>query len=111
MDKEGYASTGALPNLRKYDLDVTDWENVYKTILSIGPVHGLVNNAGVAVIESFFDVTKSGWDELHNFFIIIYLKILNIENKLGLLRTFLRLDTKLLLLYNNLTQKSCNTNK
>lgn len=63
VDKEGYASTGEWPSLRKYDLDVSDWENVYKTILSIGPVHGLVNNAGVAVIESFFDVTKSGWDE------------------------------------------------
>lgn len=63
VDKEGYASTTALPNLRKIDLDVSDWENVYKTILNIGPVHGLVNNAGVAVIESFFDVTKNGWDE------------------------------------------------
>jgi len=30
----------------------------------IGPVHGLVNNAGVAVIEPFFEVTENGWDRL-----------------------------------------------
>jgi len=31
----------------------------------IGPVHGLVNNAGVAVIESFFDVTKNCWNKYY----------------------------------------------
>jgi len=43
--------------------DLADWEDTYKKLYAVGPVHGLVNNAGVAVIEPFFEVTQYGWDK------------------------------------------------
>ncbi|VVC35134.1 NAD(P)-binding domain,Short-chain dehydrogenase/reductase SDR, partial [Cinara cedri] len=52
----------AIPNTKPIVCDVSDWEKTYKTMLEIGPVHGLVNNAGVAVIEPFFNVSQHGWD-------------------------------------------------
>lgn len=51
------------PRTKQIFCDVSDWEDTYKKMLDIGPVHGLVNNAGVAVIEPFFDVTEYGWDK------------------------------------------------
>jgi len=56
-----------LPNTKQIFCDVSNWEDTYKKMYDIGPVHGLVNNAGVAVIESFFDVTEHGWDKLVKF--------------------------------------------
>lgn len=53
----------SLPNTKQVVCDVSNWEDTYKKMLDIGPVHGLVNNAGVAVIESFFDVTEEGWNK------------------------------------------------
>jgi len=55
-----------LPNTKQIFCDVSNWEDTYKKMLDIGPVHGLVNNAGVAVIESFFDVTEHGWNKTLN---------------------------------------------
>lgn len=43
-------------------VDVGDWD-AYDKVKALGPVHGLVNNAGVAYIESFFDMTQEGWDK------------------------------------------------
>lgn len=51
-----------LPNTKQIFCDVSDWEDSYKKMLEIGPVHGLVNNAGIAVIEPFFDVSEEGWN-------------------------------------------------
>jgi len=53
------------PNLTPVCLDVGEWD-AYDKINAIGPVHGLVNNAGVAFIESFFDMTKESWDKTLN---------------------------------------------
>lgn len=50
------------PNVEHILCDVSNWKEAYRCISDIGPVHGLVNNAGVAVIEPFFDVTEYGWD-------------------------------------------------
>lgn len=50
------------PNLTPVCVDVGEWD-AYDKIKALGPVHGLVNNAGVAFIESFFDMTQDGWDK------------------------------------------------
>lgn len=53
------------PNLTPVCIDVGEW-NAYEKIKALGPVHGLVNNAGVAFIEPFFDMTQEGWDKTLN---------------------------------------------
>lgn len=64
-------TAAARPNLTPVCVDVGDW-NAYEKIKALGPVHGLVNNAGVAFIESFFDMTQEGWDKyvFQNVFLI-----------------------------------------
>lgn len=52
----------ASKNMTPVCVDVGDWD-AYDKIKELGPVHGLVNNAGVAFIESFFDMTLDGWDK------------------------------------------------
>lgn len=55
--------TEANQNLTKFKVDVGDWDLAYDVVSGMGPVHGLVNNAGVAHIEPFLEMTKYGWDE------------------------------------------------
>lgn len=52
-----------LPGTKQIICDLSKWQCPYDTMLAIGPVHGVVNNAGVAFIESFFKVTEEGWDK------------------------------------------------
>lgn len=52
--------------ITRITVDVSDWNAAYNGALAIGPVHGLVNNAGVAHIESFLDTSQHGWDEYEN---------------------------------------------
>jgi L-xylulose reductase len=61
--------------LIKVTVDVGEWDSAYSKVLEMGPVHGLVNNAGVAHIESFLNTTQHGWDEYVNInlFYISYL--------------------------------------
>lgn len=58
-------SLPSVPGLRltKVTVDIGDWDSTYRKILEMGPVHGLVNNAGVAHIEPFMEMTQQGWDE------------------------------------------------
>lgn len=63
VEKEEGAAK-ALPNTKQIFCDVSKWDDTYKKMYDIGPVHGLVNNAGVAVIEPFFEVSENGWDKL-----------------------------------------------
>lgn len=51
------------PKLTSVCVDIGHWYSVYDKILNVGPVHGLVNNAGVAHIESFLNLTQHSWDE------------------------------------------------
>jgi L-xylulose reductase len=55
----------ASANITPVCVDVGDWD-AYDTIKALGPVHGLVNNAGVAYIESFLDMSQDGWDKTLN---------------------------------------------
>lgn len=51
------------PNLQKLTIDISKWEDAYNELLKVGPVDGLVNNAGVAFIEPFLETTNHGWDQ------------------------------------------------
>lgn len=66
------SSTG--PKLSKMSVDVGEWDSAYKKVLELGPVHGLVNNAGVAHIEPFLKTTKHGWDEYEHLSFILHQK-------------------------------------
>lgn len=50
-------------NFTKLTVDVSKWDEAYDKVLGIGPVHGLVNNAGVAFIQPFLQTTQHGWDQ------------------------------------------------
>lgn len=63
VDKNDNGIVNDSPRTKQIICDVSDWDDAYKKVLEIGPVHGLVNNAGVAVIEPFFSVTQFGWDK------------------------------------------------
>lgn len=56
----------ACMKLTKVTMDVGDWDSAYTKLLEIGPVHGLVNNAGVAHIEPFLKTSQLGWDEYNS---------------------------------------------
>ena len=43
-------------------VDVSDIESVEKVVKSLGPVHLLVNNAGVSHLQSFLDITAQEYD-------------------------------------------------
>jgi len=47
-------------------VDLADWDATERALEGIGPVHGLVNNAGVAIEEKFGEITKDGFDTLFN---------------------------------------------
>lgn len=55
--------TSANPKFEGVMLDVGEWDKTYCEVLKLGPVHGLVNNAGVAHIEPLLETTQHGWDE------------------------------------------------
>ncbi|XP_060870258.1 L-xylulose reductase-like isoform X2 [Metopolophium dirhodum] len=61
-------SLPSIPGLKltKVTVDIGDWDSTYSKILEMGPVHGLVNNAGVAHIEPFMATTQQGWDDTLN---------------------------------------------
>lgn len=42
--------------------DLTDWDGTRKAVEGVGPIHLLVNSAGVAAITPFLDVTKQELD-------------------------------------------------
>ena len=44
-------------------IDVSDIEATRKAVDSVGPVHLLVNNAGVTELQSFLEVTPEAYDK------------------------------------------------
>lgn len=49
-------------NFTKMTVDISKWDEAYNEVFKIGPVHGLVNNAGVAFIQPFLQTTQHAWD-------------------------------------------------
>ncbi|XP_045212985.1 L-xylulose reductase-like [Mercenaria mercenaria] len=50
------------PSIIPLPCDLCDWDATRKAVESVGPVHLLVNSAGVAVLTPFVDVKKSELD-------------------------------------------------
>lgn len=51
-----------VPQITTIAVDVTDTENATKLIKEHGPYHGLVNNAAIAELQPFFEVTPDSFD-------------------------------------------------
>lgn len=50
------------PGIHIHEVDITDWEEVEKVVKSCLPIHLLVNNAGVALLNKFVDATPQEFD-------------------------------------------------
>ena len=44
-------------------VDVADLDAVKKAVESVAPIHLLVNNAGVSVLQHFLDITPEAYDK------------------------------------------------
>ncbi|CAO2646432.1 L-xylulose reductase [Lemmus lemmus] len=54
------------PGIEPVCVDLGDWEATEKALGSIGPVDLLVNNAAVALLQPFLEVTKEAFDRSFN---------------------------------------------
>lgn len=54
------------PKLQTLTVDLGDWDATEAALANIGAVDGLVNNAAVAIIENFLDMTKDGLEKSLN---------------------------------------------
>ena len=50
------------PSIIPVEVDLTDWDATRKAVEGVGPIHLLVNNAGVAEITPFLQTTKAEMD-------------------------------------------------
>lgn len=50
------------PRIDTICVDLNDWNNTKKAVESVLPIDLLVNNAGVACLNSFFDTTVEDFD-------------------------------------------------
>ncbi|CAH0386779.1 unnamed protein product [Bemisia tabaci] len=55
-----------VPSIRPIQVDLDNWNETREKLKDVGPVDGLVNNAGVAFINSFFDITENDFDRSFN---------------------------------------------
>jgi len=51
------------PNIQTICVDVNDWNATRKAVQAILPIDGLVNNAAVALLDSFFKVSPEDFDK------------------------------------------------
>lgn len=51
-----------LPGVRAIQADLRDWEGTRRALQGLGKIHGLVNNAGVALTAPFLEVTEEQFD-------------------------------------------------
>lgn len=51
-----------LPGVRTIQVDLRDWKATRKALEGLGRVDGLVNNAGVAIVAPFFQITEEQFD-------------------------------------------------
>ena len=56
-------------------VDLADLDATKKAVETLGPIHLLVNNAGVAVLQHFLDVTPENYDRLSHSFTPQYITI------------------------------------
>ena len=51
------------PSIETICVDLADWNATKNELEKLEPVDGLVNNAGVALLEGFLDVTPEVFDK------------------------------------------------
>lgn len=49
--------------LETITVDLLHWENTRAALGNLGPIDGLVNNAGVAIIKPILEITESDFDQ------------------------------------------------
>lgn len=56
------------PTVVTHSVDLGNWDATFEAFKSLHgiPVHGLVNNAGVAVCKPFLEITEADLDECEN---------------------------------------------
>ncbi|NP_001279223.1 L-xylulose reductase [Callorhinchus milii] len=52
------------PNLRTICVDLSNWEATENALKDVGPIDLLVNNAAVAILQPFLEVTEEVFDKL-----------------------------------------------
>ncbi|XP_072030085.1 L-xylulose reductase-like [Amphiura filiformis] len=55
-----------VPDVETICVDIGDWDATKAALENVGPVHLLVNNAGIAKLQSFFEITKDVFEETIN---------------------------------------------
>ena len=51
------------PGILTVMVDLEDWEATRKAVKNLGHIDLLVNNAGVAILESFLDIKSESFDK------------------------------------------------
>lgn len=51
------------PGILTVNVDLEDWEATQKAVKDLGHIDLLVNNAGVAILESFLDIKSESFDK------------------------------------------------
>lgn len=57
-----------MPSIEILALDLSDWQKTEEALKNIGPIHLLVNNAGLAILKPVTEVTESDVDKYINSF-------------------------------------------
>jgi len=52
------------PSIITVCVDLTHWDAAKEAVKGVLPVHGLVNNAAIALLDSFFDVKPDDFDKI-----------------------------------------------
>ena len=50
-------------DLETITVDLMSWQDVKKALANLEPLDGLVNNAGIAVIKPFSEITEDDFDK------------------------------------------------
>lgn len=50
-------------SIKTLQVDLKDWQQVRQTLATVPDLDGLVNNAGVAIIRPFAELTEKDFDE------------------------------------------------
>lgn len=51
------------PSIETVCVDLSDWNATKNALEKLGSVDGLVNNAGIGLLEGFLDVTEEAFDK------------------------------------------------
>ena len=52
-----------VPGIHSVVVDLQDWDAAKKAVQEIGHIDLLVNNAGIAILESFLDIKDDSFDK------------------------------------------------